>query len=139
MSTWSAINEFFRKNTIYKVRKFFHMKEIHWNNGERCGQKNNMKKLLQMASVVRERWWKARGNEASVCVPGGFDKKAPNLKLDKRQRYTEGFKLQKQLLLLTAMGDNAGQTGKKQWLCLGGQQGKAPWMSCCSVCEWAGA
>ena len=39
------------------------MKEIHWNYGERWGQKNNMKESLQLASVVREMWWKARGEE----------------------------------------------------------------------------
>lgn len=63
MSGWSEINEFFRKITIYKVRKFFHIKEIHWNNGEGWGQKNNMKELLQLALVVRETWWKAKGEE----------------------------------------------------------------------------
>jgi len=34
-SRWSEINEFFQEITIYKVRKFFHIKEIHCNNGER--------------------------------------------------------------------------------------------------------
>lgn len=63
MSGWSEINEFFRKATTYKVRKFFHMKEIPWNNRERWGQNNNTKELLQVASVAREMWWKARGEE----------------------------------------------------------------------------
>lgn len=72
---------------------------------------------------------KRRGNETSVGITGGFDGKALDLKLGNRQRYTGGLKLQKQLLLLSAMGDNAGQTGKKQCLWLGGQQGRAPCMT----------
>jgi len=56
-----------------------------------------MKESLQLAPVMREKWWKARGEEMRFVLvsQGGFNGKALDLKPGNRQRYTGGFKLQK--------------------------------------------
>lgn len=60
------------------------MKENHWNNGEKRGQKNNTAVSISGESNVVE---SKRRTETSVGIRVGFDGKHQDLKLGNRQRH----------------------------------------------------
>lgn len=115
MSRCSGTYKFFRKSTTYKVRKFSHKKEIHWNNKERWGQKT-MKESLQVASVMRR--MRALG-QPGVGIAGDSEGEALWLRLSNGQRYTLGPKVQNKAF---APGSKeamptAGRPGRKSSMC----------------------
>lgn len=92
MSRYPGTYEFFRKSTIYKVRKFSHKNEIHWNSNESWGQKN-VRESLQLTSVMKGM---RELGQPGVEIAGRSEGEALWLRISNGQRYTQGPKVQNQ-------------------------------------------
>lgn len=116
MSRYPGTYEFFRKSTIYKVRKFSRKNEIHWNSNESWGQKN-VRESLQLTSVMKGM---RELGQPGVEIAGRSEGEALWLRISNGQRYTQGPKVQNQALATgseEAMPMAVGPEGKSTVCC----------------------